>query len=55
MLRVRHALWLLGEVAYFAKLNRAWWMLLVIPLVAVGLLVVATTHTVLPYTVYTLF
>ena len=55
MLRARHAVRLVGELIMFARLNRAWWLLFVIPLLIVAVLAVGTTHAVVPYTVYTLF
>lgn len=55
MLRLRHALRLAGDVGHYARANRAWWLLLVAPLVGLAMLAVGTTQVVVPYTVYTLF
>lgn len=55
MLRLRHSLRLALEFGSYARVNRAWWLLLVIPVLALGLAAVSATHVVVPYTVYTLF
>ena len=55
MLRIRHALRLAGDFGHYARVNRAWWLLLVAPLIALATLAVGTTQVVVPYTVYTLF
>jgi capsular polysaccharide biosynthesis protein len=43
------------ELVMFARLNRAWWLLLIIPLLVVAVSAVSATHVIVPYTVYTLF
>lgn len=55
VLRLRHSFRLVGEFFAFARVNRAWWLLLVLPVIAVGLVAVSATQAVVPYTVYTLF
>lgn len=55
MLRLRHSLRLAGDFVNYARVNRAWWVLLILPLIALALMAVGTTHVVVPYTVYTLF
>lgn len=55
MLRLRHALRLAGDFGHYARANRAWWLLLVAPFIALAMLAVGTTQVVVPYTVYTLF
>lgn len=39
----------------YARVNRAWWLLMVIPLLVLAVSAVSATHVVVPYTVYTLF
>lgn len=55
MLRARHAALLVAEFASYARQNRAWWLLLIIPLLVIAVSAVGATHAVVPYTVYTLF
>lgn len=55
MLRLRHSALLVWQVAGYARLNRAWWLLLLLPLALLVLAVTATTQVVVPYTVYTVF
>lgn len=55
MLRLRHSLRLLGEFGHYARANRAWWLLLVVPVLALALLATTATQVAVPYTVYTLF
>jgi hypothetical protein len=55
MLRLKHSVRLVQEVGAYAARNRAWWVLLVVPVAIVGMTAVATTHAVVPYAVYTLF
>lgn len=55
MLRLRHAVRLLGDFTSYARVNRAWWLLFVLPFIVLALLAVGTTQAVVPYTVYTLF
>lgn len=52
---MRHALRLAGDFGHYARVNRAWWLLLIVPLVALAMAAVGTTQVVVPYTVYTLF
>lgn len=54
-MRLRHSLHLVREFGWYARENRAWWLLLVIPALALGLMAVGTTQVVVPYSVYTLF
>jgi len=55
MLRGRHALLLIRDFGSYARVNRAWWVLALIPVVAIAVFAVSATHVVVPYTVYTLF
>ena len=55
MLRLRHSLRLVGEFGSYARANRAWWLLLVVPALALALMATSATQVVVPYTVYTLF
>jgi len=55
MLRLRHAFRLMGDFGSYARVNRAWWLLALLPLIALALMAVGTTQVVVPYTVYTLF
>jgi len=55
LLRMMHGCALIREVARYARLNRAWWLLVVLPFVIVAMLGVGAAETVVPYTVYTLF
>ena len=55
MLRLQHAGRLAREVFWYARVNRAWWVLLLAPAVVVAMLLVGTAHVAVPYTVYTLF
>lgn len=55
MRRIRHSWKLLSEFAYYAVINKAYWVL---PLILLLLFVAAFTgavHTVVPFTLYTLF
>lgn len=55
MLRIRHALRLAGDVGHYARVNQAWWLLLLAPIIALAILAVSSAQVVVPYTVYTLF
>jgi len=55
VLRLRHSLRLVGEFGAYARVNRAWWLLMLVPLIVLGLLAIGTTQVVVPYTIYTLF
>lgn len=55
MLRLRHSLRLVADFGAYARLNRAWWLLLLVPVIVLGLLAIGTTQAVVPYTIYTLF
>lgn len=55
MLRLRYAARLVFEFGSYARVNRAWWILAVIPIVVVAWLLVGSAHVVVPYTVYTFF
>ena len=46
---------LLSDVSRYAQANRAWWLLVVVPLLVLALLAATATQVVVPYTVYTLF
>lgn len=55
MLRLRHSLRLVGEFGSYARVNRAWWLLMLVPVVVIGLLAIGTAQVAVPYTIYTLF
>ena len=55
MLRIKHGIKLMIELWNYAIGNRIWWLALLIPIVAIGLALIGTAETVVPYTVYTLF
>lgn len=55
MLRARHLLRLSGEVVAYAVVNRAWWVLPVVLVLAVVTLLVAVGQAAAPYTLYTFF
>ncbi|MGI8936850.1 MAG: hypothetical protein ACR2JF_01305 [Iamia sp.] len=55
MLRLRHSARLAWELGSYARVNRAWWLLVVTPVVALALTATAGTQVVVPYTVYTMF
>ena len=55
MLRLRHSLRLVGEFGSYARVNRAWWLLMLVPVIVIGLLAIGTSQVVVPYTIYTLF
>jgi hypothetical protein len=55
MLRLRHAFRLAGDFGHYARVNQAWWLLLIAPIIAFAILAVGGTQVVVPYTVYTLF
>lgn len=54
-MRLRYSLRLASDITSYARVYRAWWLLVVVPLIAMALLAVSTTQVVVPYTVYTLF
>lgn len=55
MLRVIHGVLLIGQFGRAARLTRAWWLLLILPLIVVALALVGTAKVVVPYAVYTVF
>jgi len=55
VLRLRHALRLMSDVVLYSSAHRAWWLLLVAPIIALGILAVTTAQATVPYAVYTLF
>lgn len=55
MILARHAVRLVGDVAAFAGINRAWWLLLVLPIVVLAVASIGSATVVVPYTVYTFF
>lgn len=55
MLRLRYSVLLAGDIVRYARVYRAWWLLVAVPAIAIALLTVSTTQVVVPYTVYTLF
>lgn len=54
-LRLKHLLLLAREVGRFAALNRMWWFVPMMALLALVALAVTTTQAVVPVAVYTLF
>ena len=55
MLRIRHSFRLGKDIVSYAVVNRVWWIVPLMVLLVLVALAVTATHTVLPYTVYTLF
>ena len=55
MLRLRHTVRLGREFVAYAVINRVWWILPLIGVLAVILLAVTVTQAAAPYTLYTLF
>jgi hypothetical protein len=55
VLRLRHAVRLVSDVVLYSSSHRAWWLLLVAPIIALAVLAVTTTQAAVPYAVYTLF
>jgi len=55
VLRLRHALRLAADVTSYARLNRAWWIIPVVGILAVLFAVGTATQAAVPYAVYTLF
>ncbi len=52
--RARHAGRLASDVWWMARVNRMWWLLPLLALAVAAVAAGAATHTVVPYTVYTL-
>lgn len=55
MLRLRYSARLASDIMRYARVYRAWWLLVAVPAIALALLTISTTQVVVPYTVYTLF
>lgn len=55
MLRLRHAARLGGEFVAYAVVNRVWWILPLVAVLAIVALAVTVTQAAAPYTLYTLF
>jgi hypothetical protein len=55
MLRAKHLLRLGREIGSYAIVNRSWWMVPFMALLALVALAVVTTQAAVPYAVYTLF
>ncbi len=55
MLRLRHAGRLAGEFVAYAVVNRVWWIVPLVAVLAVIGLAVTVTQAAAPYTLYTLF
>ena len=53
--RAGHSARLVTELVRYAVSNRLWWLLLLVPFMALGALLVGTAEVAVPYTVYTLF
>jgi hypothetical protein len=55
VLRIRHAFRLAGEFASYAVINRVWWILPMVLVLAAVAIAVTVTQAAAPYTLYTLF
>lgn len=55
VLRLCHTVRLAADVGSYARLNRAWWIVPIVAVLAAALTLGAATQTVVPYAVYTLF
>lgn len=55
MLRARHFLRLVRDVGGFAVINRAWWILPLMALLAVITVFIIVGQAAAPYTLYTVF
>lgn len=55
VMRIRHAFRLGCDVVSYAVVNRVWWVLPLMVVLALVALAVTATHAIVPYTVYTLF
>lgn len=55
LLRLKHLVRLSRDVGRFALLNRAWWFIPIMAVLALVALAATTTQAVVPVAVYTLF
>jgi len=55
MPRLRHAWRLASDVVRYSVDHRAWWLLLIAPIIALAVVMVSATKASIPYAVYTLF
>lgn len=55
MRRLRHAGILTWEFGRYARVGRAWWLFLILPVIALAVFSVGAAQVAVPYTVYTLF
>jgi hypothetical protein len=55
MLRARHLLRLVRDVCGFAVVNRAWWILPLMALLAIITVFIVVGQAAAPYTLYTVF
>lgn len=55
MLRLRHATRLAGDLAAYAVVNRVWWILPLVLLLAVASLVIVIGQAAAPVTLYPMF
>ena len=55
MLRLRHSFRLAGEFVAYAVVNRVWWIIPLVAVLALVALAVTITQAAAPYTLYTLF
>ncbi len=55
MTSVKHAAKLFRELAAYAIINRAWWLIPIVAVLFVATLVVVVVEVVAPFTLYTLF
>jgi hypothetical protein len=55
VLRLRHSFLLAREFAAYAVVNRVWWILPLVALLALIAVAVTVTQAAAPYTLYTLF
>lgn len=55
MLRLRHAMRLAVDAGSYARMNRSWWILPALLVLAIVVALSTATQAAVPYAVYTLF
>lgn len=55
VLRIKHSWRLVRDLVGFVVVNRTWWVLPIVVVVAIMSLAVTAANSALPYAVYTLF
>lgn len=55
LLRIRHALRLIGDLVGFAAVNRVWWLPPLMILLALITIFIVVGQAAAPYTLYTVF